>query len=371
MFVSEVPALQEFWYPVARSDAVGDAPRHFRLFGDDYVVWRPGPDADVHAAVDECPHRAGRLSQGWIEDGALVCPYHGWRFDGTGRCVEIPQKEPDLPVPPRARVKSVLAEERYGLVWACVGMPRAHVPDLPEAEAPGWTLIHEIFDVWSASATRLIDNALDVSHLSFVHKGTIGDPKHPKLSDFRVERDGYRLRFTVSYTSRVPEIQRRNVGITTEHTTRTTHAELVQPFVFRGLLEYENGIKHVLYRTATPVDDRTSIVCQFVARNDDPDPDRQVSIAELDRMVQNEDRQILERIDPDFPIDLNAEFHTRADRMTVEYRRVLADLAQETSLLRREDRRWSMTREEAARGPIGDAGAGLARPEAGAEARGD
>lgn len=355
MLVSEVPAFQEFWYPVARSEMVVDEPFHFRIFGGDYVGWRPGAGEAVHAAIDECPHRAGRLSQGWIEDRTLVCPYHGWRFDGSGACVAIPQKDPELPVPPRARVRSVLVGERYGLVWACVGMPRAGIPDLPEAEAPGWTLIHEIFDVWDVSAPRLIDNALDVSHLSFVHKGTIGDPKHPRLSDFRVSRDGYRLEFSVSYTSRVSDLLRRNVGIDAEvtHTTRTTHAALVQPFVFQGVLEYENGIKHILYRTATPVDDRTSIVCQFVARNDDPDPERQHTIAELDRMVQNEDKQILERIDPNFPIDLNSEFHTRADRMTVEYRRVLADLAAETSLVR-PDREWIRSRQEGPRGAVED-----------------
>jgi len=120
-------------------------------------------------------------------------------------------------------------------------------------------------------------------------------------------------------------------------------------------IEYENGVKHILYRTATPIDDRTSIICQFVARNDDPDPERQETIAELDRMVQNEDRQILERIDPNFPIDLNSEFHTRADRMTVEYRRVLAELAGETSMVR-PDREWIRSRPEEPRGPVEDGG---------------
>ena len=109
--------------------------------------------------------------------------------------------------------------------------------------------------------------------------------------------------------------------------TRTTHAELVQPFVFRGVLEYENGLRHVLYKTAAPVDDRSTLFCQFVARNDGPDAERQKGIIAVDRQVQDEDRRLLERIDPDFPTDTTSEIHTRADRMTIEYRRVLADLA--------------------------------------------
>jgi phenylpropionate dioxygenase-like ring-hydroxylating dioxygenase large terminal subunit len=348
MLVSEVPALREYWYPVARSAGVGPEPVGFRIFGEDHVLWRGG-DGSLHAAVDECPHRGGRLSQGWLEDGCLVCPYHGWRFDSSGACVEIPQKDPALPIPPRARVPSVLIQERYGFGWVCVGMPRAAVPELPECEDPAWTLIHEIFDVWSTSAPRLIDNALDVSHLSFVHKGTIGDPAHPRLSDFGVERTGTSLRFTVSYTSRVNDLQRQNVGLTGTHTTRTTHAELVQPLVFRGVLEYENGIKHILFRVGTPVDDTHVIVCQFVARNDEPSHERQESIAELDRAVQNEDRRILEAINPNFPIDLTTEFHTRADRMTVEFRRILGDLAKETSLVR-PDREWARQLEQRGNG---------------------
>jgi phenylpropionate dioxygenase-like ring-hydroxylating dioxygenase large terminal subunit len=348
MLVSEVPALKEYWYPVARTPDVGTDPVSFRLFGEDHVLWRGG-EGTIHAALDECPHRGGRLSQGWIQEGCLVCPYHGWRFDSAGACVEIPQKDPDLPIPPRARVRSVLVEERYGLAWVCVGMPRAHLPELPECDDPEWTLIHEIFDLWETSAPRLIDNALDVSHLSFVHKGTIGDPEHPRLSDFAVQRDGTSLSFTVSYTSRVNELQRQNVGLTGTHTTRTTHAELVQPLVFRGVLEYENGIKHILFRVGTPVDDTHTIVCQFVARNDDPSPERQQTIAELDRAVQNEDRRILEAINPNFPIDLTTEFHTRADRMTVEFRRILADLAGETSLVR-PDREWARQLEQPGNG---------------------
>jgi len=64
-----------------------------------------------------------------------------------------------------------------------------------------------------------------------------------------------------------------------------------------------------------------------VARNDGPDAERQKGIIAVDRQVQDEDRRLLERIDPDFPTDTTSEIHTRADRMTIEYRRVLADLA--------------------------------------------
>jgi len=98
--------------------------------------------------------------------------------------------------------------------------------------------------------------------------------------------------------------------------------------VFRGVLEYhENGLIHVLFKTATPIDDDTTLFCQFIARNDKPTPDRWEAIAAVDRLVQSEDKRLLEEIRSDFPLDVTTEVHVKSDRMTIEYRRVLADLA--------------------------------------------
>ncbi len=332
MLVSEVPAFREYWYPIAYRGEVGTEPYPFRVLGDDYVAWRPEPDAPVHAAVDECPHRSARLSQGWIEDGCLVCPYHGWHFDGDGTCVEIPANGPGVPVPPRAHVQSILADEKYDLVWVCVGVPREPIPVLAEADDPGFVVIHEMFETWSASAPRMIDNALDVSHVAWVHRNSVGSSAAPQLSEFDVERRGAHLSFSVTLTSAINDQQKLNTGITSDVTSRTTHAELVQPFVFRGLLRYEeNGLEHVLFKTCTPVDDATTKFCQFIARNDDPPPERWQGIIDVDRQVQSEDRELLEGVRPEFPLEITTEVHTKSDRMTLEYRRVLAALAAETT----------------------------------------
>jgi phenylpropionate dioxygenase-like ring-hydroxylating dioxygenase large terminal subunit len=341
MLVSEVPALREYWYPIAYSDEIGPEPKPFRIFGEDYVAWRPLAGAPVRAAADECPHRSARLSQGWVEDGCLVCPYHGWRFDSSGACVEIPSAEPDLPIPSRAHVGSILADERYGLVWVCVSTPRAGIPDLGEADDPEFVLIHEMMQTWATSAPRCIDNALDVSHVAWVHRNSVGSAANPRLSDFTVSREGQRILFSVSYLVAVNEAQKKNLGIDSDLTGRTTHAELVQPLVFRGVLEYhENGLKHVLYKTATPVDDRTTLFCQFIARNDRPTDAQFEEIAEVDRIVQAEDQALLEGVNPNFPIEVTTELHTKADRMTLEYRRVLAELAAERTTVT-PDRAWA------------------------------
>ena len=58
---------------------------------------------DVVAAPDRCPHREAPLSAGFVEDGCLVCPYHGWKFGDDGRCVKVPSSSEGVPPPPRAQ----------------------------------------------------------------------------------------------------------------------------------------------------------------------------------------------------------------------------------------------------------------------------
>lgn len=330
MYVSEIPALRDYWYPVAYCADLVDKPKAVRLLSDDYVIWRSA-GGKMAAAVDECPHRAARLSQGWTENGDIVCPYHGWAFDGAGQCTRIPQNDPDKPIPPRARTLPVLVDERYGLIWLCVGMPRADIPELPEAESPEFTMIHEMMELWDTSAPRVIDNALDISHVAWTHRNTIGDPNASRFESFDIHRNGNELSARISYRARVTEALRRNTGLSGDWTIRVTNSRLVQPFVYTDVMEYENGLRHVLFKTATPVDDAHTLFCQFIARNDAPDSEKVAGIIALDRRIQSEDKELLAGVRPEFPLDIQTEMHTRADRMTVEYRKILAELARENS----------------------------------------
>lgn len=331
MLVSEVPAFKEYWYPVAYSSEIADKPRPVRLLADNYVVWR-GSDGSLGCAVDECPHRAARLSQGWLENGEIVCPYHGWAFNTSGACTRIPQQDKDMPIPPRARTLNVLVAERYGLVWVCPGIPRADIPELPEAEDPSFTMMHELMEVWTTSAPRVIDNALDLAHVAWTHRNTIGDTSASQFLSFDIKRDGHKLSSRTSYKARLTEALKANTGLTGEgFTVRVTNNELVQPFVYKDVMEYENGLRHVLFKTATPVDDTHTLFCQFIARNDNPDEEKCKRIIALDRQIQSEDRELLNNIRPEFPLDTRTEMHCRADRMTVEYRKILAELARENS----------------------------------------
>ena len=173
-----------------------------------------------------------------------------------------------------------------------------------------------------------MDNALDVSHVAWVHRNSIGSNANNHLEMGEVEREGMNIKFSVTLIAQVNDMMKNVNGITGETTRRTTHAELVEPLVFRGRLEYEqNGLVHVLFKTCTPIDDENTLYCQFIARNDNPKPEKWHAITAIDRLVQSEDKALLENIEADFPLGITEEVHTKVDKMTLEYRRVLADLA--------------------------------------------
>jgi phenylpropionate dioxygenase-like ring-hydroxylating dioxygenase large terminal subunit len=90
------------WYPVARASDVGTTPLPVGAGGRAFVVVRLRPGGEVAAFPARCPHRLVPLAAATVTDGRLQCPYHGWRFDSEGRCVDIPSLEADRCPPPRA-----------------------------------------------------------------------------------------------------------------------------------------------------------------------------------------------------------------------------------------------------------------------------
>jgi phenylpropionate dioxygenase-like ring-hydroxylating dioxygenase large terminal subunit len=86
MLVTKQPVLRRFWYPVMRSSQLNGEPEPFQLLGSDIVLWR-GANGEVTCFQDRCRHRTAKLSLGFIEDGRLVCGYHGWSYRPDGVCV--------------------------------------------------------------------------------------------------------------------------------------------------------------------------------------------------------------------------------------------------------------------------------------------
>jgi nitrite reductase/ring-hydroxylating ferredoxin subunit len=136
MLVTQQKVLRRFWYALMPMAHLDDGPKPFRLLGTDLVLWKQA-DGTPAALADRCCHRTAKLSRGFVENGHIVCGYHGWTYDCSGACVRIPQ-QPDLQIPAGARVPSYRAQEKYGYVWVALEestvengclrvIPRSHV----------------------------------------------------------------------------------------------------------------------------------------------------------------------------------------------------------------------------------------------------
>src|SRR5947209_4375376 len=107
--------LRRFWQPVYRADDLraGQA-KPLRIMSEDFTLYR-GEDGVPHAVAFRCAHRGTQLSTGWVEGDDLRCFYHGWKYNGDGRCVEQPA-EPE-PFCDRIRIRAYPCEEYLGLIF--------------------------------------------------------------------------------------------------------------------------------------------------------------------------------------------------------------------------------------------------------------
>ena len=138
-----------FWYPMALSKELGDAPFQSDALGQSFVLFRDH-EGNPHCLANTCIHRGGSLGAGKLKDGCIECPYHGWQYNGDGQCVHIPTLRANTKIPSRARVDTYPVVERYGLVFAFLGdLPEEERPpilDLKEWDKDGWSVTGLVYD---------------------------------------------------------------------------------------------------------------------------------------------------------------------------------------------------------------------------------
>ena len=113
--------FREYWYPGVWSKKVGRKPVNLKMLGDELVLFR-GKDGNVVALNEWCPHRGARLSRGFCEfKGTVTCPYHGYTFDETGKCVAGLIETEDSPMVGKMRSRKYPTAEWRGIVFIWMG----------------------------------------------------------------------------------------------------------------------------------------------------------------------------------------------------------------------------------------------------------
>jgi phenylpropionate dioxygenase-like ring-hydroxylating dioxygenase large terminal subunit len=319
------PLLWNDWHPVAWShDVAGDAPRAVRLLGEALVVWRDAAGR-VQAWDDRCPHRGAALSLGRVTAGQLACPYHGWRFDGSGRCTLRPA-QPDGPLPKDPVVQAFHATERHGLVWVCLGTPAR---DVVPYEEFGDARLRDVFAgpyAVAACAPRVVENFIDMAHFGFVHEGILGDPHAAEVPPYDVEpftdgsgQAGVRaVGMTVTQPRANPQatasadvrygyrISRPLSAILTKQVAGADVAEAITLFI-------------------QPVAEEESVVWMVFSALRSKETDDEVRA--FQDTVFAQDRPILESQRPKrLPLQVRAELAQRADLLSARYRRYLREV---------------------------------------------
>ncbi|MEH2547758.1 phenylpropionate dioxygenase-like ring-hydroxylating dioxygenase large terminal subunit [Bradyrhizobium sp. AZCC 2262] len=154
------------WYAVALSRAVSRTPHRVLIAGQAFVIFRSG--GALRCLTDRCPHRFAPLSLGRVVADTIECPYHGWRFDGTGRCRAVPgllEPVPNVIVPPHA------VREANGLVYISPEAARGE-PYPGVLSGPG-TVSSVVENRVRSSLIDVAENILDATHTHFTHSGIL------------------------------------------------------------------------------------------------------------------------------------------------------------------------------------------------------
>lgn len=151
-----------------------DAPLGLTVYHKQIVLYRDSGGV-LRCHEDRCPHRLAKLSEGQLIDGRLECLYHGWQFEGEGKCVKIPQLPEGARIPRSACLKTYEVRDSQGVVW--VWMSEKNPPDadkLPWFEhyaRPGFqdrSTMHEL----PYDHSILLENLMDPAHVPISHDRT-------------------------------------------------------------------------------------------------------------------------------------------------------------------------------------------------------
>lgn len=227
--------IRNQWYAVLESNEVGTKPVGVRRMAEDLVFWRDS-QGQIACAVDLCPHRGVALSTGAIVNDHLQCPFHGFEFDHSGACVLIPANGRNGVIPAAMRLRRYPVHEDHGFIWIWWG------EEEPTEEPLFFDNIDDSFaygsahDPWNAHYSRVIENQLDVVHLPFVHRNSIGRGNRTVVDGPLVRWEGDRMLYTYLFNRLDDGAPPRKPGDIRVEEARSVHLEFIMPNLWQNYI---------------------------------------------------------------------------------------------------------------------------------------
>jgi phenylpropionate dioxygenase-like ring-hydroxylating dioxygenase large terminal subunit len=295
---SDTSVVPKAWYAIAWSSECKEKPIKRKVANIDFVLFR-NKEGQIQAVQAYCSHRGADLSTGKVINGCVQCPYHGWEFSGDGRCRKIPA-HPERDIPDFAHIQSFPVQEKAGMIWIYPDSS-TKAPDLhlfPILEEPQF--VYSPYQmVWKAHLTRVVESVLDVAHLAFVHKQTIGKGLSPEINDlsFQAEKDDIHFQ---------------------KGTNRFHYRFPTQWIQYLG----KNETKMFTFATFTPLDHETTVIFSQIGRTFAKRvPFIGKYLSHFGLRVLKEDQLIVEGQHPrPIPEALRMEAHVPSDGVQVRFR---------------------------------------------------
>ncbi|MPZ13675.1 MAG: Rieske 2Fe-2S domain-containing protein [Chloroflexi bacterium] len=163
--------LRMFWQPMGRAqDLAAGQSLPIQIMSEHFTLYR-GESGTPYVLAFRCAHRGTQLSTGWVEEDDLRCLYHGWKYDGSGQCVERPGESPASAA--HVKIRSYPTQEYLGLIFAYLGEgappPIKRFPDFEHAD----DLAVGPPQLWPCNYFNRIDNACDPMHVGFTHSASV------------------------------------------------------------------------------------------------------------------------------------------------------------------------------------------------------
>jgi phthalate 4,5-dioxygenase len=201
--------FRRYWQPAALSLELPEPdcpPIRVRLLGEDLIAFR-ATDGSVGLVDAFCPHRRAPMFFGRNEECGLRCVYHGWKFDATGTCVDMPSEPPDSLFKDKVTIKAYPTFEAADVIWTYMG-PLEEMPERPDYEWMRAPRTHRILSKTYEAANYLqgLEGGLDTAHSSFAHNERLGDRNWIRNRDGAPRLDVERTDYGYTYVST------RNVG---------------------------------------------------------------------------------------------------------------------------------------------------------------
>ena len=173
--------MRQYWMPAAYAWEMepDGQPLRMRLLGEDLLAWR-ATDGSLAFSQALCPHRGAGLYYGRNEENGLRCSYHGWKFDVTGQCIDMPNEVAESNFKDKVRITTYKGAEFGGLIWIYMGPNQDNPPGVPQFE---WGLVpddqrsHYRKAIYECNWMQGLEGEMDSTHVYFLHaRNRVEDP---------------------------------------------------------------------------------------------------------------------------------------------------------------------------------------------------